>query len=172
MKSPDKLSHVVLQTNQIPVMRDWYCNVLVASTAFENDALCFLGYDDEHHRIGLVSMGEYTGHLETITGLHHISFTYDTLKTLLETHERLAADEVRPVWSINHGPTVSMYYLDPDGNRVELQVDVFDSNDDVNDFINGPIYQQNPIGVDFEPEKMLAQLREGVPAEELMRRNQ
>jgi hypothetical protein len=31
-----------------------------------------------------------------------------------------------PVRTINHGPTVSMYYKDPDGNQVELQVDAFD----------------------------------------------
>jgi hypothetical protein len=32
---------------------------------------------------------------------------------------------IRPFYSINHGPTTSLYYTDPDGNRVELLVDNF-----------------------------------------------
>ncbi|MFI5609436.1 carboxymuconolactone decarboxylase family protein, partial [Amycolatopsis sp. NPDC051903] len=49
-KSPVKLSHVVLQTNRLDTMRDWYCLVLGAKPAYDNGSLAFLAYDDEHHR--------------------------------------------------------------------------------------------------------------------------
>jgi catechol-2,3-dioxygenase len=99
-----------------------------------------------------------------------VSFTYETMEDLLENFERLAAQDIRPEWTINHGPTISLYYRDPDGNRLELQIDVFNTNEEVNDFINGPIYQTNPIGTEFDPREMLAQLRAGVPEAELVRR--
>jgi catechol-2,3-dioxygenase len=168
--SPKKLSHIVLQTNHVRDMRDWYCNVLNAKVVSQNDNLCFLAYDEEHHRIGLVAFGPYVERNEDAVGLHHVSFTYEAMEDLLENFERLAAQDIRPEWTINHGPTISLYYRDPDGNRLELQIDVFNTNEEVNDFINGPIYQTNPIGTEFDPREMLAQLRAGVPEAELVRR--
>jgi catechol-2,3-dioxygenase len=54
-------------------------------------------------------------------GLEHIAATYGSLGELLATYRRLATHRIEPYWSINHGPTISLYYKDPDGNRLELQ---------------------------------------------------
>jgi hypothetical protein len=63
-----------------------------------------------------------------------------------------------------------MYYADPDRNRLELQVDVFGTSAEANEFMAGEIYQKDPIGVDFDPEEMFARLRAGTPFEVLARR--
>src|SRR3546814_9050284 len=63
---------------------------------------------------------------EGVVGVHHCSFTYATLADLMSTYERLRDKGIRPVFPINHGPTTSMYYADPDGNQIELQVDNYD----------------------------------------------
>src|SRR5882724_5114869 len=55
VSSPSKLSHVVFSTARLTAMCDWYIEVLGATVAFENPMLCFLAYDDEHHRIGLIA---------------------------------------------------------------------------------------------------------------------
>lgn len=34
-----KLAHIVLQTGQLPVLRDWYLQVLDAHVAYENEFL-------------------------------------------------------------------------------------------------------------------------------------
>ncbi|MFJ6573679.1 VOC family protein [Streptomyces sp. NPDC091292] len=167
---PSKLSHVVLQTNQFPALRDWYCTVLAAHPVFDNGALAFLAYDDEHHRIGLMSLDRYEERAKTTVGLQHFSFTYDTLPDLFATYERLKKAEIQPIWCVNHGPTVSLYYADPDGNQVELQFDVFETAAEVTDFMNGPIYQSNPVGTPFDPEDMAARLRSGTSVAELTRR--
>jgi len=159
-----------MQTNKLAEMRDWYCTVLSAKPAFENKRMAFLAYDDEHHRVGLLSMEDYAVPERATVGLQHFSFTYDTLLTLLENYERLKAENILPAWTVNHGPTISMYYADPDGNHVELQWDVFEANEEVDAFINGPIYQKNPRGVDFDPEEMFTQLRAGTSIETLTRR--
>ena len=65
---------------------------------------------------------------------------------------------------------MSMYYADPDGNQMELQVDAFDSADDANAFMNGPGFATNPIGVEYDPEEILAKIRAGTPSSTFLRR--
>ncbi|MFI5615825.1 VOC family protein, partial [Amycolatopsis sp. NPDC051903] len=151
-------------------MRDWYCLVLGAKPAYDNGSLAFLAYDDEHHRIGLVSLDEYAVPQNAVVGLQHFSFTYDSLEALFDNYERLKAEAIIPLWTVNHGPTISMYYADPDGNHIELQVDVFATVEEADAFLAGPIYRDNPRGIDFDPDEMNARLRAGASFEELTRR--
>ena len=57
---PTKLAHVVFQTNRMAEMRDWYCAVLGGHVIYENPHLCFVTYDDEHHRVAFVDFGPLT----------------------------------------------------------------------------------------------------------------
>ena len=52
---PAKLAHVVLRTAHFDEAIDWYQTVLGAFTVFRSDALAFLTYDEEHHRIALAA---------------------------------------------------------------------------------------------------------------------
>ena len=54
--SPIKLAHVVLRTNQIEKMGEFYKDFLGGRYAIKLPNLTFITYDDEHHRIGLVGM--------------------------------------------------------------------------------------------------------------------
>ena len=45
---------------------------------------------------------------------------------LIENYAQLKEKGILPYWCIHHGVTMSMYYADPDGNQMELQVDSFD----------------------------------------------
>jgi len=54
--SPAKLAHLVLLTRDLPRMRDWYETVLQAPVTVQDPMLCFLSYDEEHHRIALAGM--------------------------------------------------------------------------------------------------------------------
>ena len=104
-----------------------------------------------------------------LSPVSHVAFSYTTLGELLATYERLAAKGIEPVWPINHGPTVSIYYRDPDGNRVELQVDTM-TRAEANEYVASPAFRENPIGVIFDPKDMLNRFRAGVAEAELMRR--
>jgi catechol-2,3-dioxygenase len=55
MSAGPKLAHIVLQTNRLGGMRDWYCTQLSALVLSENPAMCFLTFDEEHHRVAFVS---------------------------------------------------------------------------------------------------------------------
>jgi hypothetical protein len=62
-----------------------------------------------------------------------------------------------------------MYYRDPDGNKVELQVDVFQTSSEVNAFLERE-YPENFMGIIFDPEEMIRRYESGVAIEELYRR--
>jgi catechol 2,3-dioxygenase-like lactoylglutathione lyase family enzyme len=166
---PVKLGHVVLRVSNLKRSREWYLRVLEGSPAFENDMLCFLTYDDEHHRIGLVERPGL-GSDDAQQRLEHISFTYESLGDLLATYRRLAQHDIRPYWPINHGPTISLYYKDPDGNRLELQYDVFERNEDLDAFFASGAYVENFMGIIFDPEQMIARFEAGEPLAEITAR--
>ena len=63
--------------------------------------------------------------------------------------------------------TLSFYYQDPDGNRMEFQVDCCTS-EEAKAYMLSDAFAANPIGVDVDPEALLAQYRSGVPVETLL----
>jgi catechol-2,3-dioxygenase len=133
--APNKLAHVVFKTPRINEMADWYTLVLDGMVVFSDKRVCFITYDGEHHRVALIKVPRPLRIPGTVWKLHrkvwgfdHVAFTYHRLETLIATYRRLADVGIEPVWCINHGPTTSLYYEDPDGNRVELQFDNFASN--------------------------------------------
>ncbi|HEX7782240.1 MAG TPA: VOC family protein [Sphingobium sp.] len=159
--SPIKFAHVVLRTPHFRALVSWYKLVLNASPAFENEDVAFIAYDDEHHRVAFINVPGLEPYRTDTAGVHHIAFSHATLDALLTNYERLRERGIVPVWSVNHGPTTSLYYSDPDGNRVEFQVDNYDTVEEAGAFFFSDAFTANPIGVDFDPEELLRRLRAG-----------
>ena len=164
---PTKFAHIVYQTRRFEEMVDWYQKVFEATVVYQNPALAFLTYDDEHHRFAFINMtafkpdGADTGTRSDV-GVNHTAYTYANLGELLNTYERLKQAGIESYWPIHHGITLSLYYQDPDGNRMEFQVDA------CNEYMRSEAFAANPIGVTIDPEALLAQYRSGVPLEQLM----
>ena len=170
-QSPSRLAHIALRTNRLKDMVGWYCRVLGAHVAYESDKVAFLTYDEEHHRIALLGLDDYTQKAEGIrVGFYHTAFAYDSLSDLMSNYVRLRTAGIVPYRTINHGPTVSLYYADPDGNQIELQVDSFPDADATNAWMRSEAFNRNPIGIEFDADEMLAQLAAGVPQAQLLRR--
>lgn len=168
--SPLKLAHFVLRTNRYAEIVAWYKTVLNATAAFESEALAFLSYDKEHHRVAILNIPTLQEQPAGIAGVHHVAFTYDSLTTLLENYDRLKALGIVPCYVINHGPTTSLYYEDPDHNQLEFQVENFATVEESGKFFYSEAFAENPIGVEFDPDDLLRRLRAGEPEEELKRR--
>lgn len=163
VRSPNGLAHVVLRTANLKGMVDYYKNFLGAHATYENDMLSFLTYDEEHHRIAIVGVPGTGPKAPTSAGLEHIAFSFDTLDSLALAYSQRKELGILPLYCLNHGPTTSMYYADPDGNQIETQVDNFDTVEEANTFMMSKEFAENPIGTDFEPEDLIKRLKSGEP---------
>lgn len=177
--SPARFVHIVYRTRRFDQMIDWYQLVFNARIQHRNPALAFLTYDDEHHRFAFVNLdvlmpraaGAGTER-QGLIGMDHVAYTHESLESLFGNYSALKARGILPYWCIHHGVTVSMYYGDPDGNQMEFQVDAFASNEEANAFMSGPGFAQNPIGVEFDPEDWLAQVRAGAKLADFLTRRE
>ena len=167
--SPAKFAHIVLYTKKFKEMVDWYCNFLGASLTGASQGLAFLTYDEEHHRIAIIETPEYKDRGPDTVGMAHFAYSYESLADMIHQYERLKSSSIMPVRTINHGPTTSMYYFDPDKNQVELQVDNVPEERFAEYFDNGE-FSANPIGVKFDPEELFARYKAGESEEDLLQR--
>jgi catechol-2,3-dioxygenase len=167
--SPSKFAHAVLRTrDKFKEMVDWYLTVLNAKVVYSNGMLTFLSYDDEHHRIAIASSPGSPDRPARSVGLDHLAFTYGSLDELLGNYERLKAAGIVPFLPINHGPTTSLYYADPDGNRIELQVDNFEDMGEATEHMEAT-FDTNPLGVGFDPDDYVRRRQAGAPPADLIR---
>jgi catechol-2,3-dioxygenase len=170
--APKKLAHMVLRTKEgnVQNLLNWYKVVLEGEAMYENPAIGFVTYDDEHHRVAVLGLPGVGDHVDMTCGLHHVAFTYANLHDLMHTYNRLKDEHgIKPEFCINHGPTTSMYYFDPDKNQIELQVDNVPEEKFAEYFANGE-FTENPIGIKFDPDEMTARLAAGEPEENLLKR--
>lgn len=161
VKSPSSLAHVVFRTSNYDTMVNYWQAFLGAEITFKDSSLAFLRYDHEHHRIAIVRVPGTGPKVAKSAGFEHVAFTYDTLQDLVLAYQQRKALGMHPTWSTNHGPTTSIYYNDPDGNRIETQVDNFDTVEAANAFMASELFKQNPIGTDFDPETLVQRLEAG-----------
>lgn len=159
MVKPVKFAHVVYMTRKFDEMIAWYRNVFEADLVYENPALAFLTYDDEHHRFAFANLdvlkpGTPSADDRGEIGVNHVAYTYATAGDLLETYARLKSAGIQPYWPVHHGTTMSLYYSDPDGNRMEFQVDV-GTVQEATALMRTPAFAANPVGVMFDPDALL-----------------
>ena len=177
MTSP-KISHLIFNTANYEAMKRWYLDVFEATIGVETSdhSACFLQTDEHHHRIGMFNVAKTdesvamtapgSGDASALSRLNHLAFEYPTLAELFETYERLAGSSILPTVSMNHGPTMSVYYQDPDRNVVELFYDTRYTEDQLAEFYaGGDRYVLSAIP--FDPAEKLAELRGGKPVTEL-----
>lgn len=165
---PTRLAHFVLRSNHYDETKAWYETVLGAHPVFDSPFACFMTYDEEHHRVAIINTAEAPDPTPGAAGIDHIAFTFGTLGALLSTFRRLQRLEIDPYWCINHGPTTSFYYRDPDGNQVELQVDNFENAEALDAWFRTGDFAKNPIGVPFDAEKLIERFEAGDPIEDLI----
>lgn len=165
--TPAKFAHAVLRTTRFREMIDWYRTVLGAKVMYENQVLAFMTYDDEHHRLAIAAFPGVVERAPRSAGLDHLAYTYAGIGDLVATYERLKAAGITPIVTINHGITTSMYYRDPDGNKVELQIDNYDNAEAMHAFFRTDAFAKNPIGVDFDPDDLARRYHAGATQAEL-----
>jgi len=123
-------SHVGFFVTDIARMEDFYTRVLEFTVTDRGQLsgpagpmnLVFLSRDpDEHHQIVLI-----TGRPQQMpfNVINQISLKADSLGTLKEMYRRVQAEGRPDITPVTHGNALSVYVPDPEGNRLELYLDL------------------------------------------------
>jgi catechol-2,3-dioxygenase len=109
-------SHFGMFVADIARMEDFYTRVLGFTVTDRGDLetprgrlfLVFLSRDPKDHHFNPINQ---------------ISFRMDDFASLREMHRRLLAEKVKEMYPVSHGNAMSVYFHDPEGNRIELFID-------------------------------------------------
>ncbi len=124
-----KFSHVGVYATDVDRQADFYKHWLDFTETDRGSLegpdgplrLVFLSRDPEdHHQIVFVSGRPQALAFNTI---NQLSMKADSLATLQAFHSRLKDAPVTELAPVTHGNALSVYFRDPEGNRVELYVD-------------------------------------------------
>jgi catechol 2,3-dioxygenase-like lactoylglutathione lyase family enzyme len=173
---PGALSHIVLRSRDVQKAKKWYQTVLMARNIMgEESPGAGLSFDAEHHRVLILPLDpRNTKELENddlfavydktrkLPGLEHVAFKYHNLGDLLSTYKRLAREGIEPAFCVNHGGTLSMYYLDPDGNNVELLMDTMTMDMSL-EWMNFGSFRENSVGYPWDPADYCKRYEAGEP---------
>lgn len=165
--------HFNLKTTRLQELIDWYTAVVGAEVVFQDANGAWLTNDEANHRIALLAFPGFADdpEKETRTGMHHSAFEYGRFEDLNASYLRLREQGIEPEICIDHGMTLSYYYRDPDGNRVELQVDTFgDWGASKRWMQTSPDFAANPIGVFVDPSRVAERAGGGEPFDDIHRR--
>jgi catechol-2,3-dioxygenase len=149
-------SHFGIHVTDLAQMEAFYTQVLgllvMDRGALPNGGptLVFLSHDpDEHHQMVLVT-GRPPGLEYNV--VNQISFKLPALGDLKAAHARLREAGVKQFRIVTHGNAWSIYFADPEGNRVEL-------------FVDTPWHTPQPFAEPFDleaPDEVILQTTEAI----------
>ena len=163
-----RLSEIVLRTTEYARLCDFYSLLLGQPRSVEMTPpksedpdeptrICFFNFYFDHpytQRIAIFECADL-GPGRSSHGMHHFQLRAPSLDKMLDLYSRLKTAGHHPIESANHGPGTSLYYLDPDRNRVELSSLNFSSQQEMQDFMATPEFKSNPNGFPIDPERLL-----------------
>ena len=163
-----RLGHVGLFCNDLMKMRDFYSRVMGLKITDEDldRGICFLSADPEaeHHELALARVKDPAQKTQNV---QQVSFKVKGLDDVREFYHRLQQAGLRIDRTVTHGIACSVYFYDPEDNRIELyyttpykvrqplgqQIDLDKSNDELlafaqsfEDTLGPPRGAQTPVG--------------------------
>jgi catechol-2,3-dioxygenase len=132
-------SHLGIFVHDLAKMADFYTRffgfTITDRGLLGSTELIFLSRDPtEHHQVVLVAGRPKDAPFNVI---NQISFRVDSLKTLRTLHARLQSEPVSEIAPVTHGNALSVYFRDPEGNRIEL-------------YLHTPWYVTQPLRVPMD----------------------
>ncbi|MFT4219561.1 MAG: VOC family protein [Microbacterium sp.] len=162
--------HTTFATLKLDEMVDFYEAVAGLEPVYYSESGAWLTNDEANHRIALLALPGLKQPVDKghTVGLHHTAFEYANFDQWLDNYIRLREVGVVPFLNLDHGMTVSMYYQDPEGNGVEIQVDAFGSWAKSKEYMwASRDFGENPIGEHFDPEKLVEARAQGLSFAEI-----
>lgn len=181
-----KISETILKTGRLDEMKAWYRTVLDVAPFFEHSPpqgtkpidlggqtrasdlrMCFFRLSLDYPYVQTIGIFEEPGTalapVKGACGLHHMQLMTSGLDELCDKYEELRSQGMRPHRSADHGPMVSFYYRDPDGNNVEITSQNYPTLDAMVAFMASDAFKANPSGAEIDPEAFVARRRTASP---------
>jgi len=172
-----KLQHCGLTTGNLNAMLEWYDKVLgmtvhkrvAAADGSPFKTVAFATNDEVNHRLsffetpGLPVDADRDRH----SRVQHIAFEYKTLDDLLGTYVRLKKLGIPLLWAADQFIQTAIYYNDPDGNILELNVNNFNDDWTVTEQLK---HLPPELHFNVDPEKMIQALKAGASVWEVHER--
>lgn len=125
-KARPELAHLGIFVWDLVAMERFYTDVfgLVVTdrgvgAVFRNNLVFMTGSADQHHQLVLAS-GRQPDAPSTVM---QISFKVPALADLRSLRDKAVAGGASDVMGLNHGNAWSVYFNDPEGNRIEIYLD-------------------------------------------------
>lgn len=120
------LAHLGIFVSDLPAMVTFYTGVFGllitdrgVGNVFKNELVFLSGAADQHHQI-VLSSGRLPGTPSTVMQL---SFKVASLDALRRSRDLALEHGATDLIGLNHGNAWSVYFHDPEGNRIELYLD-------------------------------------------------
>jgi catechol 2,3-dioxygenase len=127
MVRPRRVGHVVLKVRDLKRAEQFYTEVLgfEVATRLQRPRGVFFTLGTQHHDIAVLEVPPASEPVKDHqVGLHHVALQVGDFAELQECYRRLKANHATITSTIDHLITKSVYFLDPDGNSLELYCDV------------------------------------------------
>ena len=125
-----RIGHVVLNVRDLAASQAFYVDVVGMQVREAMAGAAFLTCGEAHHDVALVQARSGQEQppagrpLHGRTGLNHVMLWTESVDDVRATYRRLKAAGDESARPIDHGSVRSIYFLDPDGNTVEVGYEV------------------------------------------------
>jgi catechol 2,3-dioxygenase len=119
---PDRIyiGHVGLYVRDLDTMLAFYRDVLGFVMTDRGERICFLSRDPTQHHQVVLSPGRPAG---VDNMIQQLSFKTGTLAEVRDIHGRIVAAGITKIEPVTHGNAWSVYFRDPENNRLEFYCD-------------------------------------------------
>ena len=121
MAKPKRVGHLVLNVKNLDQSTKFYTDILGFEIALQRPTGTFLTCGKIHHDLALFQAPE--GALPVTQGqlgLNHFAVQVEDINDLKEVYDQLKDAGAAMDSNKDHGMTSSIYFFDPDGNKIEF----------------------------------------------------
>ncbi|MEJ8825123.1 hypothetical protein WKW80_24365 [Variovorax humicola] len=176
-----RIAEVVLRTSRYDPMRAWYAAVLGIDPYYEHvppmaaqgraahedgepswasrSRLCFFRLLLDHPYMQVIALFDVpaAGLADPVgPGLHHMQLRDASLVAMAVRYRRLKFLGIEPFRSVDHGPSLSFYYQDPDRNVVEISASNHMSVEGYLAALASPAFKRDPSGRNVDADGVTA----------------
>ena len=147
----NKVGHVVLAVKDPEASAKWYSDVLGMDLMFYNEKaeMAFLSFGTQHHDIAVVKAPE-DATLGSPGNSHTALQIEGGLDELKELYQRMKSKGVEIDRTNDHGLSKSVYFFDPDGNRLEVFCETMTTEEGL-DYMRAGKAGRDPLELEATP---------------------